>query len=133
MNNEIQKELLQKQIPHVKPDWKLSFKDITKMSTLLPKSIFTDDCCIWNTGFALNVKRQYVHFYYKKKKVALHRILYENFVDNINYNDVLSRSCPNHRNCCSVKHYKIRTYNKKPEPIIIKKPPDPDIFKISFN
>ena len=76
----------------------------------LKKSIFNkdDNCALWN-GYITNNKngKQYINFYFKKKKVALHRLLYMNYIGYVNSNEYLKLSCKNCGKCCSINHIKI--------------------------
>ena len=74
-----------------------------------------NNCCIWN-GYITNEKNQskgtYINFYFNKKKIALHRLLYINYVDDVNSNEYIKFSCINKGKCCNVNHMKKYIYNK---------------------
>ena len=42
----------------------------------------------------------------KNKKIALHRLLYCNFIEPLNDNEYLKFTCNNKGKCCSLKHLK---------------------------
>ena len=51
------------------------------------------------------MKSPYVNFYFKDKKVALHRILYHNFIGLINDGEYLKFTCENRGKCCNINHF----------------------------
>ena len=115
-NNVYLKELIRKQIRNVSNDKKLNYNDIKRISKFLSSSIFDmNNCCIWN-GYITNEKNQskgtYINFYFNKKKIALHRLLYINYVDDVNSNEYIKFSCTNKGKCCNVNHMKKYNYNK---------------------
>lgn len=79
-------------------------------------SIFDEDeCCLWN-GYITNInntnKGTYVNFYFRNKKVALHRLLYSNFVAPLSSSEYLKFNCNNKGICCNVNHYEKYKYSK---------------------
>lgn len=115
-NNDIFKELIKKQLPDAPIFWKLTINDIKRLSRYINTSIFDKSkCCIWN-GYITNVnnssKGTYVNFYFKNKKVALHRLLYSNFVEPLNTCEYIKFSCKNRGICCNVNHYEKYKYSK---------------------
>jgi hypothetical protein len=109
-NNFFLQELIDNQLKNVHIDNKLSYSDMKRICKNLKKSIFNKDieCALWN-GYITNNKngKQYINFYFKKKKVALHRLLYMNYIGHINTNEYLKLSCKNCGKCCSINHIKI--------------------------
>ena len=142
--NEILSLLIKNQIQTIELDKKLSLSDLKRVVSHLPKDIFSEDCCIWS-GYITNLnnknKNCYVSFFYKNKKIALHRLLYLNFVENLNDNEYLKFTCDNKGKCCSLKHLKkfsIETTSKyynsiKKEPVIINNEKDISNNNISKN
>ena len=109
------RELLDKQIKVLDNTKKLQFSDLKRISKYIDSSIFNEDnCCLW-TGYVTNEKNTnkgtYINFYYRKKKVALHRLLYINFVEELDNTDYLKFSCPNKGKCCNVNHMKKFKYH----------------------
>jgi hypothetical protein len=96
-----------KNIPSYK---KLAYKDLKRIVKYINNSIFsTDSCCLWdgyitNSNATKNSKGVYVNFYFKKKKIALHRILYENFKGEITDSDYIRYTCENKGQCCNINH-----------------------------
>jgi hypothetical protein len=115
-SNIILKELLNKQLKNIIIQNKLNFSDIKRISKFLTTSIFDENnCSLWNgyvTNENNNLKGTYINFYYNKKKIALHRLLYENYVDKINEDDYIKFTCVNKGKCCNINHLKKFSYNK---------------------
>lgn len=115
-NNIYLKELIKKQKKNISNDKKLDYNDIKRISKFLSSSIFDENkCSIWN-GYITNEKNQskgtYVNFYFNKKKIALHRLLYINYVEDVCNNEYIKFSCQNKGKCCNVNHMKKYVYNK---------------------
>ncbi|AYV76855.1 MAG: hypothetical protein Barrevirus2_8 [Barrevirus sp.] len=104
---EIIDELLKKQLKSV-PVNKLSYDDIQRLGKYIKSSIFDENkCSLWN-GYIANSDNEnkgiYINFYYKGKKIALHRILYVNYVGPLTDTEYLKFSCENKGKCCNIKH-----------------------------
>lgn len=115
-SNKIFRELIKNQIKDVPSKWKLTINDIKRICKYIDTSIFdATRCCIWN-GYVTNAnnsnKGVYVNFYFKNKKVALHRLLYSNFVSPLDSSEYLKFSCDNKGVCCNVNHYEKYKYSK---------------------
>lgn len=115
-SNKIFRELIKNQIKDVPSKWKLTINDIKRICKYIDTSIFdATKCCIWN-GYVTNAnnsnKGVYVNFYFKNKKVALHRLLYSNFVSPLDSSEYLKFSCDNKGVCCNVNHYEKYKYSK---------------------
>ena len=132
--NKIFKELIAKQIK-VNNCNKLSVQDIKRISKNIVTSIFNlNECSIWDGYITnLNVKNRgtYINFYFKKKKVALHRLLYNNYVSVLNKDEYIKYTCENKGKCCNINHMKKYKYNKPKVDNILKKIGDKHINKIS--
>jgi hypothetical protein len=114
--NDIFKELIQNQITQLSPQWKLNINDMKRICKYIHSSIFDPNkCCIWN-GYITNInnknKGTYVNFYFKNKKVALHRLLYSNFVSQLGQDEYIKFNCENKGVCCNINHYKKYKYIK---------------------
>lgn len=110
------KELIMKQIKGVVKEKRLQFSDLKRITKYINGSIFDENnCCIW-TGYITNSKNKnkgtYINFYFRKKKVALHRLLYINFVEKLNSDEYLKFSCNNKGKCCNIHHMNKFKYNK---------------------
>ena len=115
-SNEIFKELIKRQLPDVPAQWKLNINDMKRICKYINTSIFdTETCCIWN-GYITNInnsnKGTYVNFYFRNKKVALHRLLYSNFVAPLDSSEYLKFNCENKGICCNINHYEKYKYSK---------------------
>lgn len=117
--NEILNELITKQLKNVSQSKKLQYTDFKRICKYIDRSIFDNNkCCLW-TGYVTNInnlhKGTYINFFFQKKKIALHRLLYINFVDNLSTDEYLKFTCDNKGKCCNVNHLKKYKYNKKQE------------------
>lgn len=99
-------EMINNQLKNVRPDKKLSYNDIKRIIKNINSTIFGNECCMWN-GYVANLqdnKSAYINFYFKEKKLALHRLLYYNYVGPIDHNEHIAFSCNNRGKCCTLKH-----------------------------
>lgn len=115
-SNDIFKELIKNQLPDVPSEWKLSINDMKRICKYINTSIFDpENCCLWH-GYITNInnanKGTYVNFYFRNKKVALHRLLYSNFVSPLNSTEYLKFNCENKGVCCNIYHYAKYKYSK---------------------
>ncbi len=115
-SNDILKELLNRQRKNICASKKLLFNDIKRISKFLSDSIFDENKCSLWTGYITNEKNQskgtYINFYFNKKKIALHRLLFINFIGEISNDEYIKFSCDNKGKCCNIHHMKKYTYNK---------------------
>ena len=115
--NQFLEELIKKQLENVQEDKKLYLQDMRRICKNIKSNPFDkNDCCIWN-GYVTNLKKSnkgtYINFYFRKKKLALHRLLYENYVESLSSDYYLKYTCPNKGTCCNVNHLKKFKYKKK--------------------
>jgi len=115
-SNDFLKELLINQIKNIDSNKKLNYGDIKRISKFLTSSIFSENTCsIWN-GYVTNEKNQskgtYINFYYNKKKIALHRLLYINYIGEISNKEYIRFVCDNKGKCCNINHMKKYSYNR---------------------
>jgi hypothetical protein len=103
--NKIFIELVNRQIdPKQK---KLDVKSLARISRNVDKSIFGSECVIWK-GYITYIKGTdvfYINFFFNKKKHALHRLLYLNFIGDIKDNEYIKYSCDNKGKCCNINHF----------------------------
>jgi len=101
-------EMVNKQVKNIDENKMLSYRDMTRIVKNINTSIFsTTSCCIW-TGYVTNVwnhKSTFINFYFKKRKVALHRLLYNNFIGPISDTEYIKFSCNNRGRCCNILHF----------------------------
>ena len=115
-SNKIFRELMSSQLPNVPKEWKLGVSDMKRICKYIDTSIFDPHrCCLW-TGYITNInnsnKGTYVNFYFQSKKVALHRLLYSNFVAPLDSSEYLKFNCDNKGVCCNINHYEKYKYSK---------------------
>ena len=98
--------MLSRQLKNVQLAKKFTYKDIMRIVKHIDKSIFGKQCCIWK-GFIANEKPNkspYINFYFREKKLALHRLLYSNYVNTLSSNEYIKYSCKNKGKCCTLNH-----------------------------
>ncbi len=115
-SNDFLKELLLNQLKNINPNKKLNYGDMKRISKFLTNSIFHDTACsLWN-GYVTNEKNQtkgtYINFYFNKKKIALHRLLYINYIGEISNKEYIRFTCDNKGKCCNINHMKKYSYNR---------------------
>lgn len=125
VNNKIlierERELKQKQLKSVPLSKRLRPSDIHRIVRHTDRSIFDEsNCCIW-TGYITNLKNKrkgtYINFYFReKKKVALHRLLFANFKEDISDEDYIKYNCDNKGKCCNINHMIKFEYNSIDKP-----------------
>lgn len=110
-------ELMNKQLKTVKLSRRLLYKDLQRIVKYIESSIFDEnECCVWN-GYVTNTKTTkkgtYTNFFFRNKKVALHRLLYENFVGELSDDYYLKFSCDDEYKgkCCNINHMIKYKYN----------------------
>lgn len=94
MNN-----LFIKQKKGIAKDKVFYFDDIRRLSKYISGNIFDDDCVLW----AGTIKKGYNIFYYRKNKHVLNRLLYINYVGDLEDGEYIHMTCGNN-NCCCVNH-----------------------------
>jgi hypothetical protein len=110
--NKILVELINNQLEDVENKKRLDVKSLQRISRNIEDSLFGDKCVIWQ-GYITYIEStnvHYVNFFFNGKKHALHRLLYLNFIGEVNTNEYLKYSCPNKGKCCNINHiYKINS------------------------
>jgi hypothetical protein len=101
-------EMVNNQKKNIDDNKTLSYRDMSRIVKNINTSIFSPtSCCIW-TGYVTNVwnhKSTFINFYFKKRKVALHRLLYNNFIGPISDTEYIKFSCNNRDRCCNILHF----------------------------
>jgi hypothetical protein len=109
------RELVSKQLRNIPTNKKLQLSDIKRISRRLKTSLFDENICSLWSGYITNTnntsKGMYVNFYFRKKKGALHRLLFSNFVGDLNDDEYLKFNCENKGKCCNVHHMDKFKYN----------------------
>jgi len=119
MKKELLVTLLEKQRKDVPITKKLRYNDMKRLCKYIDSNIFDENICtLWN-GYITNVenvnKGVYINFYFKGKKIALHRLLYINFIGDLANDEYLKYSCENKGKCCNVTHLQKFKYTKTKE------------------
>lgn len=139
--DEILSKLINKQLPTVPLTKKLQYSDLKRISEHITGDIFDENtCCLWNgyiTHIGKNSEAVYINFYFRGKKIALHRLLYVNFIGELNDDEYIKFGCSNKGRCCTASHLIKCTVNnkKKKKPIKEDKPEDKkekNIFTVFF-
>lgn len=134
ISNELLKELINYQKKDIPTDKKLTYTDLKRICKYLSNSIFDkNSCSLWN-GYVTNgqnfTKGLYINFYFRNKKVALHRLLFNNFVEILKDDEYLKFVCENKGRCCNINHLKKYKYQSK-EACETNKSENPDLKIIS--
>jgi hypothetical protein len=108
--------LVAKQLKNIPSSKKLQFTDLKRISKKLSRSIFDQNlCCLW-TGYVTNInnisKGIYINFYFNGKKVALHRLLYLNFIGELGDDEYIKFTCKHKGKCCNIFHLIKYKYNR---------------------
>lgn len=107
-NDKILIELIQKQKKNILGEKKLLYNDLKRISKFLSKSIFDNECSLWN-GYITVIKNEeknsYINFYFNGKKYALHRLLYNNYIGELLDSEYIKFCCPNKGKCCNINHF----------------------------
>ena len=110
MNKEdIVNKLFANQINNIDPKYRLNTKDIVRLSSYISSDPFSEhECCKWKGAISKSSHQsKYINFWFNKKKQALHRILYLNYVGELPKNKYLRFTCPNINMrgiCCNINH-----------------------------
>ncbi len=106
--SDILNELINKQRKDVYYARKLTYRDLNRIVKYVDKSLFGEECCIWKgyiSCLGKDLNNFYINFFFKDKKVGLHRLLYSNFIGNIDNNEYVRFSCNNIGKCCNINHF----------------------------
>lgn len=126
-NNSLFQELITKQRQNCSINKKLSLSDIQRVSKNLNTSIFDCSCCSLWKGYVTNKSKEsktsYINFYFRHRKVALHRLLYENYISSIPDNQYIKYTCENKGICCNINHMYTLEENKTKDLLDSKIPP----------
>lgn len=113
--NKIVSELINNQLHYVPEDKKLYHNDIKRIAKNITSSIFDkEQCSLW-TGYITNLNKNnkgtYINFYFRKKKVALHRLLYSNYIGPIDNSEYIKFKCEHKGYCCNINCVKKHKYS----------------------
>lgn len=105
VDNIILEELIKNQRASVLHEYKLSNNDMRRLIKKLNQSIFGNECSKWNGSIVNKNSHTYANFYFRQKKIALNRLLYINYVDDLQKGQYLKRICKCNSYCCNINHY----------------------------
>jgi len=111
-NNKIRKnniliELIDNQRKDCNLAVRLRLSDLKRIVKYIDTSIFdTKRCCIWRGSIINNKKRNsiYINFYFHRRKISLHRLLFANYIDGLKKNEYIKYNCNNKGRCCNINH-----------------------------
>jgi hypothetical protein len=119
MNNNILIELIEKQLKDIDLTKKLLYKDLKRISNNVSTSLFGSECCLWK-GYITTINTDsskqdlepnndnlyaYINFFHNKKKFSLHRLLYINYIGELDKSEYIKFSCDNKGKCCNINHF----------------------------
>jgi len=103
----IMDELVSKQRKIMQQKRKLNYSDMSRIIKYVDKSLFDDECCIWK-GYVCcfnKNKNNYINFFFGGKKIQINRLLYENYIGNVEKDEIIKNICESGGKCCNVFHY----------------------------
>ena len=118
MNIKLYLQMIKKQRKNIDDKYRLSYSDIKRICKYVDNSIFENNCSKWN-GYITYNKNYYISFYFNNTKVALHRLLYINFIGDLNENIYLTCNC-NCKGCINLNCFNIKN-NKYTKNIVTPK------------
>lgn len=111
MNNNILIELIEKQLKDIDLTKKLLYNDLKRISNNVSISLFGSECCSWK-GYITTINKEelndnyaYINFFHNKKKFSLHRLLYINYIGELDKSEYIKFSCDNKGKCCNINHF----------------------------
>jgi len=105
--NQILINMIQSQRKDLPYKIRLDMDDINRIVHNINTNPFSDsECCLWTGYITTNeeAKTKYINFYFKHHKIALHRLLYVNYIGDLENNSYLKFTCKNKGICCNIKH-----------------------------
>lgn len=109
--NIILSHLIKNQRDTIPINKKLSYNDLKRISKYLQSNIFNNENCSLWTGYITIINhdehKSYINFYFNGKKHALHRLLYINFIGNLDDSEYIKFNCNccNKGKCCNLNHF----------------------------
>jgi hypothetical protein len=100
--------MIKKQLNNIHPNKKLDIEDMKRIIKFTDNCIITSKECVLWKGFITNNKNTYINFYFKGKKIALHRLLYINYINKLYDNQYLTFNCNSKGLCCNINHFIIK-------------------------
>jgi hypothetical protein len=103
----IMDELVSKQRKIMLQKRKLNYSDMSRIIKYVDKSLFDDVCCLWK-GYVCcfnKNKNYYINFFFGGKKIQINRLLYENYIGDVEKDEIIKNICASGGKCCNVFHY----------------------------
>lgn len=117
-SNQLIAEMIRNQLQDIQKERRLSHPDFRRIVKYLDQSIFIPNVCtIWQgyvTDRSGRNKGSYINFYFRKKKMALHRLLYINFLGSLADDEYVRFKCKNKGYCCSLHCLEKNKYRVSP-------------------
>ena len=106
MNNQILNNLINFKKKDLNK-FKLTNEQILKISNNLTSDIFnSNECVIWEKYKKKESKTKYLNIKINNKKMALHRVIFINYIDDLKKNEYVKYTCCNKGICFNLKHLK---------------------------
>jgi hypothetical protein len=107
-------KLAEKQIKDVPSKKKLNMNDFKRIVGNLNTSIFNKkQCAIWNGNIISDENEGLcIEFYFRRRIVKLHRLLYANYIGPLNNDQYIKFTCGNKKRCCNIHHMIKLEYKK---------------------
>lgn len=116
INNQLFNDLIKKQLHDIPATKKLQYNDIKRLCRYIADNMFDEDKCTLWSGYITNFNNPqrgiYINFYFRKKKVALHRLLYINYIGELDDDEYIKYVCENKGVCCNIHHIKKFKYDR---------------------
>jgi len=116
-SNLILTELIHKQLRDVEESRRMTQSDLRRVAKHVKMGLFQKSCCCMWQGYVTNVNKKnkgtYINFYFRKRKVPLHRLLYQNFVGPLDFDDYIRFRCSNKGFCCNIPCLEQRKYKNR--------------------
>lgn len=95
-------EYQRKYIPQIGVYGRLTHSDIVRLSSGLDTDIFRTNACV---GYRRSLRnRKHFLFSYEGHKVPLNRLLYHNYISDVEPGDIIVNTCVNSSFCCNIRH-----------------------------
>ena len=105
--------LQRKDVPDVGLYGKLSFEDLKRIDRASLGDVTSSrNCCLY---IGETVSNTYCTFSYKGKKTSIIRMLYHNFIGDIDPDAQIKYTCENKGRCCNLKHFELNKKKKAPK------------------
>lgn len=128
-------KLVSEQRHNVPQKYRLSYSDLQRIAGKIDGDILDNNACVMWNGYVYDKRSQHISFYFRNKKMALNRILYINFCEDLTEANYLKSSCKT-LGCCNIKHITKHRYNIKKKSTLVdnikKKVVDKNRFVVEF-